>query len=61
MRKVDNGEKKWVENTNGKIMTEIVATNVVASQPPERQPTAMPIARANYHTYFSWLILKHHI
>ena len=26
----------------------IVATNVVASQPPERQPTATPTARANF-------------
>ena len=25
----------------------IVATNVVASQPPERRPTATPTARAN--------------
>ena len=28
----------------------IVATNVVASQPPERRPTATPTARANYRT-----------
>ena len=25
-----------------------VATNVVASQPPERRPTATPTARANF-------------
>ena len=30
-----------------KIMMKIVATNVVASQPPERRPTATPTARAN--------------
>ena len=30
-----------------KIMAEIVATNVVASRPPERRPTATPTARAN--------------
>ena len=29
-------------------MTFIVATNIVASQPPERRPTGMPHARANY-------------
>ena len=28
-----------------KIMMFLVATNVVASQPPERQPTVMPTAR----------------
>ena len=28
-------------------MTFIVATNVVASRPPERQPTGTPHARAN--------------
>ena len=28
-------------------MAEIVATNVVASRPPERRPTATPTARAN--------------
>ena len=27
-------------------MAEIVATNVVASRPPERRPTATPTARA---------------
>ena len=29
-----------------KIMTDIVATNVIASQLPEQQPSATPIARA---------------
>ena len=42
MRKGDDGEK------NGKRMMKIVATNVVASQPPERRPTATPTARANF-------------
>ena len=41
MRKGDDGEKK--EN---KIKTILVATNVVASRPPERQPTATPTALA---------------
>ena len=30
-----------------KIMTFIMATNVVASRPPERRPTGTPHARAN--------------
>ena len=34
-------EKKW-----GKIMAFVVATNVVASQPPERQPTGTPTTHA---------------
>ena len=42
MRKGDDGEKKW----GGKIMVKIVATNAVASRPPERRPTATPTARA---------------
>ena len=29
-------------------MTFIVATNVIASQPPEHRPTVMPTTRANY-------------
>ena len=41
MRKVDDGEKK--EN---RIKLFIVATNVVASRPPERRPTVTPHARA---------------
>ena len=32
-------------------MTFIVATNVVASRPPERRPTGTPHARANYYSY----------
>jgi len=41
MRKVDDGEKR-----KKKIMTFIVATNVIASRPPERRPTGTPHARA---------------
>ena len=49
MRKVDNGEKKGGEWIIKKIIiSEIVATDVVASRPHERQPTGMPTARANY-------------
>ena len=50
MRKVDDGEKKEkVKKKNNKIMTFIVATNVVASQPPEHQPTGTPHARAKIY------------
>ena len=48
MRKVDDGEKENKENKKlKKIMTFIVATNVIASRPPNRRPTGMPHARAN--------------
>ena len=43
MRKGDNGEN---EKMKKKIKTFLVATNVVASRPPERRPTATPTARA---------------
>ena len=43
MRKGDDGEEK---EDGKKIMMKIVATNVVASRPPERRPTATPNARA---------------
>ena len=43
MRKGDNGEKKTGKK---EIMMKIVATNIVASRPPERRPTAMPTACA---------------
>ena len=53
MRKVDDGkkEKKRKKKTE-KIMSFLVATNVVASRPPERRPperrpTGTPHARAN--------------
>ena len=32
-------------------MTLIVATNVIASETPERQPTGTPYARANIQDY----------
>ena len=46
----DGGEKKSGE-VKKKIKTFLVATNVVASRPPERRPTATPTARAN--SFFS--------
>ena len=50
MRKVDDGEekkeKKEKRKKKKKIMTFIVATNVIASRPPERRPTGTPHARA---------------
>ena len=45
MRKVDDGKRKKKKE---KIMSFLVATNVVASRPPERGPTGTPHARANY-------------
>ena len=42
MRKVDDGEK----NTQKKMLF-IVATNVVASRPPEHRPTGTPTARCS--------------
>ena len=47
MRKVDDGEKKKKKKRKKKIMTFIVATNVIASRPPERRPTGTPTARVN--------------
>ena len=41
MRKVVDGKRK-----KEKIMVFLVATNVVASGPPERRPTGTPHARA---------------
>ena len=43
MRKVDDGEEKRKKE---KIMTFIVATNVIASRPPKRRPTGPLHARA---------------
>ena len=43
MRKGDDGETGKM-GEKGKIMMKIVATNVVASRPPERGPTATPTA-----------------
>ena len=42
MRKVYDGKKEKKE----KIMSFLVATNIVASRPPERRPTGTPHARA---------------
>ena len=50
MRKVDDGEEKKEkkkEKKKKKIMTFIVATNVIASQPPEGRPTGAPHTHAN--------------
>ena len=44
MKKVDNGEKKEEQE---KIMRKKGVKIVIASQPPERQPTAMPSTHAN--------------
>ena len=35
-------------------MTFIVATNVIASRPPERRPTGTPHARANCRSENKW-------
>ena len=43
----DGGEKKMKKKEKKKIKTFLVATNVFASQPPDRRPTATPTARAN--------------
>ena len=43
MRKVDDGEEKKEKEKKKKIMTFIVATNVIASR-----PTGTPHARANF-------------
>ena len=52
MRKIDDVGKKteggMVGKKETKIMSEIVATNVVTSGPPKRRPTGMPTACANY-------------
>ena len=46
MRKGDDGEEKKEEKKEKKIKTFLVATNVVASRPPERRLTGTPTARA---------------
>ena len=45
MRKVDDEEEKIKEKKKEKIMTFIVATNIIASRPPERRPTGTPHSR----------------
>ena len=48
MRKCCDGEKKSEKKGNGKkIITFIVATNIVNSRPAERRPTETPQGRAN--------------
>ena len=44
MRNIDDREETGRKK---KIMTFMVATNVIASRPPERRPTGTPHARAN--------------
>ena len=48
MIKVDDGEekRKKKKKKKEKIMTFIVATNVIASRPPECRPTGTPHTRA---------------
>ena len=48
MRKVDDGKRK---KRKEKIMSFLVATNVVASRPPERRPTGTPHAYAIFCTH----------
>ena len=45
MKKVVVKKKNKLINKNKDVF---MATNVVASRPPERRPTATPTARANY-------------
>ena len=50
MRKVDDRKKKRKEKKKEKkIMSFLVATNIVASRPPEGRPTGTPHARAKNH------------
>ena len=49
MRKGDDGEEKRKKTRKKKVKRFLVATNVVASRPPERRPTETPTARANYN------------
>ena len=53
MRKVDNGKRK--EKRKEKIMSFLVATDVVASRPPKRRPTGTPHARAKNSSYTMFL------
>ena len=52
MKKVDDGEKRKKQQNNGVI----VPTNIVASRPPERQPTGTPHTCANLNFWFGeWI------
>ena len=59
MRKVDDGEKK--KRRRRKEKNDVFSGHyVIASRPPERQPTGMPHARANisetkYNSETIWL------
>ena len=55
MRKGDDGEKKKKGKKENQDI--FVATNVVASRPPERRPTATPTARANMYCVFGSILL----
>ena len=64
MRKADDGERKKEKKKKRKLF--IVATNVVASRPPEPRPTGMPHARAKsmaqkYPTYLLIPLLMYHL
>ena len=50
-------ELDWTGTELGKIMTFIVATNVIANRPPERRRTGTPHARANRRKEEGMLIL----
>ena len=50
-RNGENGEEK-------KIITFLVATNVVVSRPPEHRPTGMPTALANCHDTAIQMVTK---
>ena len=54
----ENNQKNEIrmkeEKKRKKIMTFIVATNVIASRPPERRPTGTPHARANNRVRIMW-------
>ena len=53
MRKVDDGKKeKKNRKKKKKRMSFLVATNIVASRPPERRPTETPHVRANIFCLF---------
>ena len=52
----DRGEMEEKMGEKKKIKTFLVATNVVASRPPERRPTGTATARANFEVNFALAI-----
>ena len=58
MRTVDDGKKEKRKKRKEKI---IVATNVVASWPPDRRPTGTPHACAKIHNGILLLAPAYHI